>query len=88
MQEALTIARELSEPHGVAHTLYFLALLHRLRREPRLSQENAEASMDVSSEHGLVLYQASAMLVRGWALMEQGLQEEGIEQMRRGACCS
>ena len=84
MQEALTIARELSEPHGVAHTLYFLALLHRLRREPRLSQENAEASMDVSSEHGLVLYQASATLVRGWALMEQGLQEEGIEQMRQG----
>jgi DNA-binding winged helix-turn-helix (wHTH) protein/predicted ATPase len=82
--EALALARDLSEPHVVAHTLYFVAIVHLLRREARLAREFAEASMDVSSEHGLVLYQASATLVRGWALSEQGMAEEGIEQMRQG----
>jgi len=82
--EALTLARDLSEPHVVAHTLYFVAIVHLLRREPQLAREFAEASRDVSSEHGLVLYDASATIVLGWALSEQGMEEEGIEQMRQG----
>jgi predicted ATPase len=84
MREALTLARDLSEPHGVAHTLYFISVLHHLRREPHLAQEFAEASIQVSNEHGLVLYQASGTVVRGWALFEQGMVEEGIQQMRHG----
>lgn len=84
IHEALTLARDLSEPHGVAHTLYFVAILHHLRRESRLAQEFAEASLEVASEHGLVLYQTSATVVRGWALFERGMEEEGIEQMRQG----
>src|SRR5262249_49108522 len=60
MQEALSLARELGEPHGLAHAFYFAAILHELRREARLAQEWAEATFSVSSEHGLVLYQAFA----------------------------
>ena len=84
IHEALSVARDLSEPHGVAHTLYFVSIVHLLRREARLAQELAKASMNVSSEHGLLLYQASATIVLGWALSEQGMEEEGIEQMRQG----
>ena len=84
MQEALTLARELAEPHGLAHAFYFAAILHRLRREQRPAQEYAEAAIAVCSEHGLALYQAFATIVRGWALLEQGLQEEGIEKVREG----
>ena len=84
IKQALTVARELSEPHGVAHTLYFAAVLHHFRREPRLTQEFAEASLELSIEHGLVLYQASAKVLRGWALVEQRLREEGIALMREG----
>ncbi len=36
------------------------------------------------SEHGLVMYQAMATIMRGWALLEQGRTEEAIEQMRQG----
>jgi predicted ATPase len=84
MNQALAVARDLSEPHGVAHTLYFAAILHHFRREPRLAQEFTEASLDVSSEHGLVLYEASAKVLRGWALAQQGLEEDGIALMREG----
>ena len=84
MQEALTLARELSEPHGLAHALLFAAILHQLRQEARVSQEYAEAVLAVSSEHGLVMYQAQATITRGWALIEQGPPEDAIEQMRQG----
>jgi predicted ATPase len=84
IQEALALARELSEPLGLAHALFFAAILHQLRREVRMAQESAEAALAVSSEHGLVLYQAMATVMRGWALIEQGRPEEAIEQMRRG----
>ena len=84
IQEALTLARELSEPHGLAHALFFAAILHQFRREERMAQEHAEAAIAVSSEHGLVMYQAMATITRGWALIEQGRAEEAIEQMRQG----
>jgi predicted ATPase/DNA-binding winged helix-turn-helix (wHTH) protein len=84
MQEALTLAHELSEPHGLAHALFFASILYQLRREERLAQEHAEAAIAVSSEHGLVLYQAHATISRGWALIDQGRQDEAIEQLRQG----
>jgi predicted ATPase len=84
IQEALSLARELSEPLSLAHALLFAAILHQLRREEQLAQEHAEAAIAVSSEHGLVLYQAMATVMRGWALLKQGRHEEAIEQMRQG----
>jgi predicted ATPase/DNA-binding winged helix-turn-helix (wHTH) protein len=88
MQEALAVARELSEPHGLAHALFFAAILHQFRREQRMAYEHAQAAIAVSIEHGLLMYQAMATIARGWALTEQGPHEEAIEQMREGlAAC-
>ena len=84
MEEALRLARELSEPHGLAHSRLFAAFLHQLRREPARSQKYAEAVLQVSTEHGLVMYGAQATILRGWTLTEQGRLEEGLEQMRQG----
>jgi predicted ATPase len=49
-----------------------------------MAQERAEAAMAISNDHGLLLYQASATVVRGWALIEQGRRGEAIELMRQG----
>ena len=90
IKEALTLAGELSEPYGLAHALFFAAILHQLRREEQLAQEYAEAALAVSSEHGLGLYQAMSKITLGWALIEggrrvePGRREEAIEQMREG----
>jgi predicted ATPase len=83
MQKALTLARELSEPHGLAHAFFFSAILHQLRRENRIAQEHAQASLAVATEHKLMLYQATAAIARSWALIELGRQEEA-EQIRQG----
>jgi predicted ATPase/DNA-binding winged helix-turn-helix (wHTH) protein len=84
IEEALALARELSEPLCLAHALLFAAVLYQLRREEHIAQEHAEAVLAVSSEHGLALYQAMATIMRAWALIEQGRPEDAIEQMRRG----
>ena len=84
MREALTLAHELAEPNGLAHAYYFAANLHHLRREEHKAQESADAAIKVSSEHGLMMYQAMATITRGWAQMEQGQPEVAIEQLRKG----
>ncbi len=88
IREALALAREVSEPHTLAHALFFAATLHQLRREARSAREHAEAAIEVSNEHGLVLYRALAMMARGWALFEDGPRDEAIGEMREGlAAC-
>jgi predicted ATPase/DNA-binding winged helix-turn-helix (wHTH) protein len=84
IKEALTLARELTEPHGLAHALFFAAILHQLRREEPMAQEYAEAVISFSREHGLAMYQAMATIVQAWALLKQGRTEQAVEQMRHG----
>lgn len=84
IDEALTLARELSEPYGLAHALFFAAILHQLRREDRMAYLSANAALAVSSEHGLLLYQAMSRFTVGRSLIEQGRPEEAINQMRQG----
>jgi len=84
ISEALALARELSEPHGMVPALVFAAILHQLCRNPQMARGYAEAAIRVSSEHGLVLYESIAKITHAWSLLDQELTEEAIEQMRNG----
>jgi DNA-binding winged helix-turn-helix (wHTH) protein/predicted ATPase len=84
MREALGMARELLEPHGLAHALFFASVLHQFRGEADLALEHADQAIAVSIEHELVLYQAMARVIRGWALFSQGRREEGLNEMGEG----
>jgi predicted ATPase len=83
MQSALALAHELSQPHGLAHAFIFCAILHQLRRENRMAQGYAQAALAIATEHQLLLYQAMATVVKGWAKIEPD-QEEEIAEIRRG----
>ncbi|HEX6731468.1 MAG TPA: hypothetical protein VF074_15695, partial [Pyrinomonadaceae bacterium] len=84
IQEGLTLARDLSEPNGLAHAFCFAAILYQLRREHQMAQEHAEADIAVSREHGLVMYHAMATVIHGWSIFEQQRREEAIEEIRAG----
>ena len=84
IQEGLALARDLSEPNGLAHAFWFAAILHQLRREELITQEYAEACMAITREHGLAMYQAMATVIRGWSLFEHQRYDEAIEQIREG----
>jgi DNA-binding winged helix-turn-helix (wHTH) protein/predicted ATPase len=87
-QEALTLVRELSHPYTLAVIMSFAAWFHQCRREGRVTQERAEASITLSTAQGFPLPLAFGTISRGWALVEQGQGEEGIAQIRQGLAAS
>jgi predicted ATPase len=85
IQEMCTLAQELSHAYSLARALYYVAMLHGLRREWSTSQERAEASLALSTEQGFALWVGNAMFQRGLALAMQGQGEAGIVQMHHRA---
>jgi predicted ATPase len=84
IEEAVALARTLSEPHGLAHALGFAAILHQLRGERPLALKHAAAAGALSRKHGLGLYHAMARIVQGWALVGRGNDEHAAEQIQQG----
>src|SRR6185369_5141735 len=82
IDQALALARELAEPQGLAHAFFFAAGLYQLRQDNLMAQQYAEAAIDISEQHGLVMYQAMASAMHGWTLSEQGHESEAIDQIR------
>jgi predicted ATPase len=84
-REALALAQELAHPFSLAFALNWAATVHQFRREWRATQERSEELIALSTEQGFALWVLFATVLHGWALAEQGQQEEGMAQMRRGA---
>jgi class 3 adenylate cyclase/predicted ATPase len=84
IHEALTLARELAHAFSLAFALNHATNLHQFRREGQVTQERAEASMAFSTEQRFAQWLAQGMILRGWALAEQGQGAEGIAQLRQG----
>jgi predicted ATPase len=85
VQEALTLARELAHPLSMVFALLQVAWVCVHRREVQLTQEWAEAAIALCTEHGSgEFWLAHANVWQGWALAEQGQQEEDVSLMRRG----
>jgi class 3 adenylate cyclase/predicted ATPase len=84
IEEAISLARRLSQPFSLAYALDFAAVLHHFRREEKLTKERAEEVISLSTEQGFALYVAHGTMLRGWALAEEGRRDEGIAEMHRG----
>ncbi|HEV8431116.1 MAG TPA: AAA family ATPase [Pyrinomonadaceae bacterium] len=82
LDEALALARELSEPQGLAHAFLFAAVIYHLRRDQLMAQQYAEAGIEISAKHGIVMYEAMATIMHGWTLSEQGRESEAVHQIR------
>ena len=82
--EALAFARELAHPNTIAQTLFCDWTLHQLLRDGQEAQEQAEALIALATEHGLPLWSAAGVVVRGWALADGGRAEHGIAVIRQG----
>jgi predicted ATPase len=90
--ETLTLARELAHLYSLASALFFATWVHQFRREWHLTQERAEATIDLGAEQGAAVLVAGGTIFRGWALAQryaelgagQGHREEGMAQMQQG----
>ena len=63
---------------------YFTAHLHQLRGEARAAQDHAESAIALADDYGLSVWVALSRIIRGWARVEQGEVEDGIDELRRG----
>lgn len=82
IREATSYAKEISHTQSLVVALQLATHLHQLRHEPLLTQRWAEAGIELAKEHGLEVWMTLCALYRGWAQVEQGEVERGIEQMR------
>jgi len=82
--EAVALAQTLSHPLNLAFAEGVVGYLHQYRREARAAQEVAERLIALSVEHGFSHWLAQATIERGWAMAQQGHNQEGIEQIREG----
>jgi predicted ATPase len=83
-QEALSLARQLSQPYLLAAALHFAASLHIFRQEAQLAQELAEAAITLSRAHGFTRWLSGGLIRRGWAMAQLGSVEEGIREIQEG----
>jgi tetratricopeptide (TPR) repeat protein len=83
-EEAVSIAGAISHPFGLALALSWTAALHQLRGEAGRTHEVAERDLALATEQIIPFFAAHAMVLRGWALVEEGRFEEGVARLREG----
>jgi class 3 adenylate cyclase/predicted ATPase len=83
-QEAVTLAQQLAHPYNLSFAFICAAMFHQFRRDVRCTQERAEAAMTLAQEQGFPFWMAIGTLLRGWGRVQQGEEQEGIEQINQG----
>jgi predicted ATPase/DNA-binding winged helix-turn-helix (wHTH) protein len=84
INEGLAMAREHSHSQSLIAALYLATIVHQLRGEATLAEQRAEAVIALAQEQGLPMWAAVGTIYCGWAQLEQGQPDKGIELMQRG----
>jgi predicted ATPase len=83
-REAVALGGELGHPSSRALALYVDTMVRQYCRDAPGVQERAQATAAIATEHGLSLWRANGLVMRGWALAEQGACTHGIAMLRQG----
>jgi predicted ATPase len=67
-----------------AGALSWAATLHQLRGEVGRAREVAETDLALTTEEMIPFFRSHAIIIRGWALVEQGQREKGFAQLGEG----
>ena len=84
MEAALRIARELDHKPTVIHALWCAAELYQVGRDPRKVEEFTDVVRPLLSEHGSAVSLANVAMLRGWAKVMLGQEQEGIREVQDG----
>jgi predicted ATPase len=82
--EALALAQQLSHPFSLAWAVGWDARRARHFCDSRAVRDQAETLLTLSIENGFAQFVAHGTILKGWALADQGREEEGIALMRQG----
>jgi class 3 adenylate cyclase/predicted ATPase len=80
----LRVARELSNPHTLAHALALACRYHSALGETTALHQATEELAAFAAEHRFPFYGAAAQIYRGWVLSMAPDSARGIETLREG----
>lgn len=81
---ALDLAQRLKHPPSLALALWFIAVAYAARGDSASARVTAEELLKISEEQKLIQTSASAQVIGGWALAQQGQAQEGTRQLEAG----
>jgi tetratricopeptide (TPR) repeat protein len=84
IEEAIALARELSQPFSMILAVWFGTLVRHLRREGALARPLAETEIALSTEQANVYLLGSGLVEHGWAVAHEGQTDEGAALIIRG----
>jgi hypothetical protein len=84
MAEAISLAKELNDMHGLAVALYFAALLAYYERNPAEVERFALGLIEFSTLQSFALFRSIGAVYRGWARSASGNTTEGISWIQGG----
>jgi class 3 adenylate cyclase/predicted ATPase len=83
-EEAIALARELSQTVSLILGVEFSALVRHLRRETALAKARAETDVRLCTEQASAFFLGCGMVEQGWAMAQEGQGDEGIALILRG----
>jgi predicted ATPase len=75
-REAIELARQLSDPTGLARAYFLIGQFHQARRDAAETLDHAEAVLRLAAEQGLASLMARGSILRGWSQANQGRAED------------
>jgi serine/threonine protein kinase len=82
--EAISLAEELSDMHGLALSLYFAGSLSHFQRNPAEMERMASALIELSARYNFAYWLPAGVILRGWALSASAHTAEGIPWIEQG----
>jgi tetratricopeptide (TPR) repeat protein len=84
MAEAISLAKELSDMHGLALALFYSAVLGYFELNPTLVEHLASDLTELSTRHNFAHLLATGAVCRGWARSASGNTGAGIAGIEEG----
>jgi len=82
--QALSQAERKRHPFTLAFALAFRTYLCQHLRDAEGTRDHANRTLAICSEHGFLFYRQQATMLRGWALVELGHIDDGLNHIRAG----
>ena len=84
MAEAIALAKEVNDMHGLAFVLCYAALLGYCKRNPVEVERLASDVIELSTRHHFARWLVIGSIFRGWARSASGNSKEGISWIEDG----
>ncbi|MBV9492456.1 MAG: protein kinase [Verrucomicrobia bacterium] len=83
-EEAISLAKELHDAHGLAVALSWAATLAYYERKPAEAERSAADLIELSTHHHFAQWLSHGAILRGWAHSVSGRTAEGLARIEQG----